>query len=686
MRQWVFIAATALLVLTLLGRWTYISISGSLRDIRQTGLSTLLNTQTTALGVWIEDRKRNAERWAAEPELQADAQRLATLARRQPFPREQICSPAMQRLAGLRKQPLALNDERVVFNLIDVNGRILASSHPEQCAMLVRDPGFLGGVRKAWSGESRFVPPLLEQSRLPDVATPSFSVPLLWMLAPVRDGRGEICAVLAFGKLASAQFSTILRVSRPGATGEAYAFDATPVMLSESRLADGSRTQPAFGFGHRLAPPADPDVESPPMTSPTRLAQEALASRFASEKTQQSGLLLEPYENYKGIPVIGAWRWMPTYEMGIALEVEAQEAYDPLRYLTNAYLLLFFALLMMAGFALAASWWVIAMRLREAKRVGRYTLLREIGEGGISRVYLARHDSMRRQTAVKVLKSHQASDEMVARFEREVQLCSQLSHPNTIEIHDYGRTRDGLMYYAMEYVNGISLAELVRGHGPQPASRVIHLLLQVCGSLREAHDKGLVHRDIKPQNIMISMRGGAFDVIKVLDFGLVKEMNREPTRDLTQYSKVLGTPLYMAPERLRNPADADARADIYALAATAFHLLSGRNAFDAGSDHELTYLILNVPPARVSTLMPSVPAQLDDLIHRCLAKAREDRPASIEVVQECLEGLARNDRWTPRMARQWWEAHLGELMTQENARRTQNDMVPGSHGPLPREP
>ncbi|MBL8517073.1 MAG: serine/threonine protein kinase [Betaproteobacteria bacterium] len=691
--QWTLIVLTGCLALAWLGRWTYVSINDSVREIRQTGLATLLNTQATALSVWIEDRKRNAERWTADPDLVADARRLTQIGARLPASREMLCAPLTQSLAGLRRQPLALTEERVMFNLLDGEGRILASSHFEQCGRSVNEPSFLAALAKAWAGESRFVPPLLERMRI-DIAAPPASAPgpvapttpLLWMLAPVRDTDGQVIAVLAFGKLSSAQFSTILRVSRPGDTGESYAFDTAARMLSDSRHGSASDSGKSYGFGHRIAPPTDPEFAPPAESEPTRLVQDALASRLVSDRARQSGILLEPYDSYRGVSVIGAWQWMPDYEMGLALEVEAREAYEPLSYLTSAFLLLFFTILVMAALALAASWWLVVLRLREARRVGRYELIRQIGEGGISKVYLARHENMRRPTAVKVLKAYQASDEMLARFEREVQLCSQLSHPNTIEIYDYGRTRSGLIYYAMEFVNGITLAELVQRHGAQPASRVIHILLQVCGALKEAHDHGLVHRDIKPQNIMLSMRGGAFDVVKVLDFGLVKEIDRETTRDLTQYSKVLGTPLYMAPERLRNPSDADARADIYALAATAFHVLSARNIFDASTDHELTYQVLNVAPPRASALVPGVPVELDDLLFRCLAKERDERPASIDIVQEALELLARNERWTPRQSRLWWQAHLGNLVAGMHTREVEPDMVPGSHGPVPREP
>jgi serine/threonine-protein kinase len=310
--------------------------------------------------------------------------------------------------------------------------------------------------------------------------------------------------------------------------------------------------------------------------------------------------------------------------------------------------------------AASSSLWAVRLKLREARRVGPYTLEREIGEGGISRVYLARHSHLKRPVAVKVLKAALASDEMVTRFEREVQLCSRLSHPNTIEIYDYGRTRDGTFYYAMEFLDGLSLEELVQREGRMAVSRAVHVLRQVCGSLKEAHDHGLVHRDVKPHNLMLCRHGGEFDVVKVLDFGLVKELENEHTRDITQFARVLGTPLYMAPERLRNPADADARADIYALGAVAFFVLTGRRLFETQSDHDLVYQVLNVPaPSIADAGAADAPMLLASLVARCLAKSREERPGSIAEVAAILAEVARERPWREEDAREWWARWQG---------------------------
>ncbi|HYD56628.1 MAG TPA: serine/threonine-protein kinase, partial [Burkholderiales bacterium] len=248
-----------------------------------------------------------------------------------------------------------------------------------------------------------------------------------------------------------------------------------------------------------------------------------------------------------------------------------------------------------------------------------------------------------------------ATDEMVARFEREVQLASSFSHPNTVEIFDYGRTRDGLFYYAMEYLDGMTIAEALARGGAFPVARAIHVLRQVCAGLSEAHGKGLVHRDIKPENIMVCRYGGELDFVKILDFGLVKSLSQAHSRDLTRSQRILGTPLYMAPERLRNPTDVDARADIYALGAVAWLMLAGKRMFETADDFALTSKILNEEPPRLSTVAAQpVPPELDLLVTACLEKDRENRPHDVGGLIEALDALAIDHRWTQRDAQAWW--------------------------------
>jgi hypothetical protein len=406
-----------------------------------------------------------------------------------------------------------------------------------------------------------------------------------------------------------------------GESGHVFAFDAHGVVLNPRRAGDTTAT---------LLQQAQPGKE---------------------------GMLLEPFVNVLGEEVIAVWSTLPEYGVGLAIKLAAAEAYAPLHFLRIAFGVVFGTLVLAALAALVSALKMLQLRseLGGGRRLGAYVLTRRIGEGGMANVYLARHDLLKRPTAVKLLKPARATDEMIARFEREVQLASSLAHPNMVEIFDYGRTADGLFYYAMEYLDGITTADLVAREGPVPVARAIHLLRQVCAGLAEAHAKGLVHRDIKPENIMLCRRGGEADVVKILDFGLVKSIGSPHSRDLTRSLRILGTPLYMAPERLRNPTDVDARADIYAVGAVAFLLLTGCRLFEAADDLALTTRILNEEPPRASQIArQAIPAELDILVAACLEKKREDRPQRAADLVEAFEALAAEMPWTQREAAEWW--------------------------------
>ena len=242
-------------------------------------------------------------------------------------------------------------------------------------------------------------------------------------------------------------------------------------------------------------------------------------------------------------------------------------------------------------------------------------------------VYLARHAMLRRPTAVKLLRPEKTNEKSIVRFEREVQLTSQLTHPNTITIYDYGRTSEGIFYYAMEYVDGIDLETLVTRHGPQPEGRVIHILVQVCGSLVEAHGIGLIHRDIKPSNIILTRRGGLFDFAKLVDFGLVKAVDVGRVAVLTPSDLIVGTPHYMAPEVIRHPDQADARSDLYAVGAVGYFLLAGRPLFEGGSVAEILFQHVGTKPEPPSVHRGNaVSPELESLLLGCLAKEPADRP------------------------------------------------------------
>ena len=306
-------------------------------------------------------------------------------------------------------------------------------------------------------------------------------------------------------------------------------------------------------------------------------------------------------------------------------------------------------------------------RFQALEALGPYTLLREVGRGGMGRVFEARHRLLRRRAAIKVIDHDGASEEQLRRFELEATTTSQLCHPNTVVVFDYGRTLRGDFYYAMEYVNGIDLERLVLTYGPQPAARVRHLLVQACGALAEAHGLGLVHRDVKPGNLMVGVNGGIFDFVKVLDFGLVRVTRGAPA-SVSGPGTLLGTPRYMAPESFAS-SHSGPRADLYSLGCVAYFLLVGHEPFLAKTDAALATLHLTQPPPKLvgRGLGDATPA-FERVILRCLAKSPDDRYAGAAQLARALSELDM-PAWTQADAAVFWAEYAASQDRAEPASR-----------------
>jgi serine/threonine-protein kinase len=280
----------------------------------------------------------------------------------------------------------------------------------------------------------------------------------------------------------------------------------------------------------------------------------------------------------------------------------------------------------------------LRVQAAQARQLGPYQLKERLGAGGMGEVYLAEHVLLRRPCAVKLIRPERAGDpQFLRRFEREVQVTATLSHPNTVEVFDYGHADDGTFYYVMEYLPGLNLEELVQRHGPLPAPRVIHLLRQVCGALREAHVIGLVHRDIKPSNVLVCERGGVVDVAKLLDFGLVRApRHAEMGQTLTQEGTLAGTPAYMSPEQAAGQMDVDARSDLYSLGAVAYFLLTGQPPFVRPTAVQTLAAHLSEPVTPPSALRPGLSADLEAVVLRCLDKEPARRFPTAEALDQAL--------------------------------------------------
>tara|TARA_R110002096_G_scaffold433887_3_gene653802 strand:+ start:3848 stop:5458 length:1611 start_codon:yes stop_codon:yes gene_type:complete len=305
-------------------------------------------------------------------------------------------------------------------------------------------------------------------------------------------------------------------------------------------------------------------------------------------------------------------------------------------------------------------------QVRAAEKLGQYTLGRKIGEGGMGAVYEAHHSLLRRRTAIKILPHRKAMADSMVRFEREVQITAELKHPNTVAIYDYGRSRDGLFYYAMEFLDGMDLETLVREHGEQSPARVVHILLQACGALQEAHEQELIHRDIKPANLLLCELGGVPDVTKVVDFGLVKELKGDS--QMTTASMVAGTPAYISPEAVMSPETVGPAADLYALGAVGYFLLTGKPVFSAASSMEMCVHHVRTEPAPLSDRTDqNISKELDSLIMECLAKEQSGRPASAAELRKRLREVPEAGTWNEAAALAWWRALPKEKPAEQEA-------------------
>jgi eukaryotic-like serine/threonine-protein kinase len=293
-------------------------------------------------------------------------------------------------------------------------------------------------------------------------------------------------------------------------------------------------------------------------------------------------------------------------------------------------------------------------QVAEARQLGQYRLRRRIGGGGMGEVYLAEHQLLKRPCAVKLIRPDGATEpRALERFEREVRLTATLSHPNTVDVYDYGRAEDGTYYYVMEYLEGPSLAELVERHGPLSPGRAVYLLRQVCQALREAHAAGLIHRDIKPSNILAARSGGMDDVAKLLDFGLVLPAASSSTPDLSTEGQILGTPLFMSPEQAMGGHRLDERSDIYSLGAVAYYLLTGRPPFDMDSGLGAMIAHIHDPVVPPSLIHDGIPEDLEGVVLRCLAKDATDRFPDAASLEGARAECACAADWDQEHAARW---------------------------------
>jgi serine/threonine-protein kinase len=317
---------------------------------------------------------------------------------------------------------------------------------------------------------------------------------------------------------------------------------------------------------------------------------------------------------------------------------------------------------------------VLQTSAETARQLGQYRLGRKLGSGGMGEVYFAEHAMLRRPCAVKLIHPERAGDALtLARFEREANATAALAHPNAVHIYDYGRAADGTFYCVMEYLPGITLDELITRHGALPPERAVFLLRQLCSVLSSAHSAGLIHRDVKPGNVMVRDQGRQADFVTLLDFGLVLDRAAGAPSRVTLDGAILGTPAYMAPEQANGLPGLRPPADLYSLGAVGYFLVTGRPPFDCGTPLRTLAAALTQEPEPIRKTKPEVPVDLERAILRCLAKEPADRIPSADVLDAALADC-RCIGWSHAQAEEWWQQWRGSMSSHGSALVTQADI------------
>ena len=657
---WLWLAA--ILPTALVGWWTYSKVSHDLRLAINNELAGVADSITLATERHLDGQAKLVESWSRQPAVRQSITELVAIGR-EDNPKEKLRSAEQIALIhGQLRELSGRND--IKFVVWDRAGTTLASWQDDRAdvgnsiapdgaanlARVLRGETVLFGPERLVAGTPGFVP----ETKLPVMA----------VLVPVRSNDDKpIACLLVRGIGMFAEFDRMFHEASSAGGLDAYAINHDGVMMTNSPLAIARAKQVRIDMeadeiaaGLRVSDPGF-ELDSSNIGSLRRNAQ-PLTHAAADVTIGKDNVRVAPYNNYAGVPVVGAWRWNPDWQLGIVIEREAEKAFAPARFVRFGFLLL--GTLLTASALAAAS--QIAKQSSKAHAavhpLNRYDLVGELGRGGMGVVYRATHRQLGRDTALKVLRGDRQSNEDRLRFDREARLAASLNSPHTVMIYDYGVGTEGEAFCVMEFLQGITLYEVVARDGHQPFGRTLTILRQICDSLSEAHARGLLHRDVKPQNVMLSLDATFGDWAVVFDFGLAKAQSPDDDSYQTAETVWAGTPMYMAPERYRNPSDMDPRSDLYSVGCVAYFLLSGRPPYLECDPESLFALVLSQQPIELSTHRDEpVPEEINRLVKKCMAKRVEDRFESIDKLAEAIDELRDIYPWTVDEAQAWWNTH-----------------------------
>lgn len=657
----------AILLLTVIGTTVRNSLERSTGEILHSQLSTLLAVETAMVREWMEDQQIAVGIAASDShatEVMLEALQSSTKSGGSSTDIDQQRNQQLNRDINEMLRPILESNRLTGFFVANQENKVILASETDWLGKKV-DSFHHRSLDRAEAGETVVSAPT-DQPLFSGEQKQAGAHPVMYVCTAILDSERNTVGYLAMTIDPTVEFSRIFEFGRLGTSGETYAFNKHGFMVSRSRFED-DLIRTGFLPDHPDAtsmmtlalrdPGQNTLTDGRPAKRPadmplTRMAASAIAGETKVE--------LNPYRDYRGVPVLGAWTWLPEMEIGIACEMDQEEAFSALWMIRvlfgGLFGLLAVAAIAIFGFSIAVS------RLRkeaqknavEARELGQYRLEKKLGAGAMGVVYKGYHAMLRRATAIKLLKVELIDESSIKRFENEVQIACQLTHPNTISIYDYGQTPEGVFYYAMEFLDGLDLQELVVQYGPLPEGRVIHILRQVCGSLYEAHTRGLVHRDIKPSNIMLNQRGGETDVVKVLDFGLARALNAGSHSEVNPEDAVDGTALYMSPEAIQTPGAVDARSDVYALGAVGYYLLTGQPVFNADNVVGILQQHVSAMPLPPSIRVGKpISEELENIILGCLSKNPAQRPESMRSLADMLEQVPTAHSWTREEGERW---------------------------------
>lgn len=614
-------------------------------------LEVLVSQQSEELKRWHTHWQSVLQTLASRSEIES----LLTAPASEQIPKRGL--PELQRVIDAALAPQA------AFCLWDKQMRLIASS--EVAADTRELPGWTpfrcADLMKAANGELTIKMPIASQNPLPPPLTDHTAT----VFCPVLDNAGSVSGVLAIQSSAiESSFDKVTAAWKSISDArdyDTYVVDSSGRLISELRFSErfnrlidlvGNRTSAVKSRTVNSQQDLlirDPGVDLFGNRSPAAHASWPLTVAAQAVADSRSGASVDGYRNYVGQKVVGSWVYLRDQKLGVVMELPFDEAFQ-FRSYANTILAALLTLCCIGTLIGVISSWP-KRRIKDVQSVGPYKIQELLGEGGMGKVYLAEHSLLCRPTAIKILSGDNVDMSVLMRFEREVQLASQLTHPNTISIYDFGRNENGLFYYAMEFIDGGHLGQLVEFDGPLPAGRCVYLVRQLCFALREAHLAGVVHRDIKPQNVMLCDRGGEPDFIKLVDYGLVKAFAPGVSDSTAQTNIIIGTPRFMAPERLQSPWLADPRVDIYSIGGLIYYMLTA----------ELPPLVTPTDAAEnvqvgVETLwLSNIAGPFSKLLEQCMSYNSSTRPSSIASLLAELDHLAVEFPWTREDSERWWK-------------------------------